>query len=157
MASNDEDRRKLLKPKLTPSQALSIFNDFYVTNSETAEVVSELDSYDDANFLVKIDGVKALLKIHNGVESEKYLRVHSGKRAKLEECSAEGGSIIDLHSAIFDHLAKPEYMVTTCTTLPVKNPSSDNEDEDRSVCIRELPVSESFFICFAAASDGPAI
>lgn len=146
MASNkDEDRRKLLKPKVSTEEVLSILNDFYVAGDASAEVIRELDSYDDANYLVKIDGEKALLKIHNGVESEKFIRLHSA-RNKSETNIEEGESthtetsIIDLHTALYDHLAKPEYNVTTCKTIPVKSHSSHKEDENRSICIRELPV-----------------
>ena len=141
MATDDEDRRKLLKPNVSSEKVLSILNEFYIANDEKAEVVCELDSYDDANYLVKIDGEKALLKIHNGVESEKYIRVHSTKRSKLnngEILNCEG-SVIDLHTAIFEHLAKPEYKVTTCTTIPVK--SRCQENENAYICIKELPVS----------------
>ena len=141
MASQtDEDRRKLLKPKVSTNHVLSILNEFY-TEDQTAEVIRELDSYDDVNYLVKIDGEKALLKIHNGVESEAYLRARSAKRAKLNdgETVSEHGGIIDLHTAIFEHLAKPDYNVTTCRTIPVKR-SRCNDDRNNSVCSKELPV-----------------
>ena len=129
----DEDRRKLLKPKVSPEEVLSILNEFYISDGQNAQVTRELDSYDDANFLVKIDGEKALLKIHNGVESEKYIKVHSGKRIKFNDGRSAGdGNIIDLHTAIFEHLAKPEFDVTTCTTI--HNTSQD------AVSIKELPV-----------------
>lgn len=144
---NDEDRRKLLKPKVSADQVLSVLNEFYITKDQHAEVICELDSYDDANYLVKIDGEKALFKIHNGVESEKYIQIHSAKRSKGNHggISANEGSIIDLHSAIFEHLAKPEYNVTTCQTIHVKNRPSGQNDGDSSVCVKELPV-RLFFI-----------
>lgn len=129
----DEDRRKLLKPKVSPEEVLSILNEFYISDGQNAQVTRELDSYDDANFLVKIDGEKALLKIHNGVESEKYIKAHSGKRTKLNDGRSAGdANIIDLHTAIFEHLAKPEFDVTTCKTI--HNTSQD------AVSIKELPV-----------------
>lgn len=137
----DEERRKLLKPKVTPEEALSVLYEFYTSEGQQPEVARELDSYDDVNFLVKIDGEKALLKIHNGVESEKYIRVHSAKKAKLNDgdVAAGDGSIIDLHTAVFEHLAKPEFKVTTCKTIPS---NKSQEDGDNSVCIKELPVSQ---------------
>jgi len=154
MESNqtDEDRRKLLKPKVSTEEALFILNEFYINDDDVssegpsnAEVIRELDSYDDVNFLVKICGEKALLKIHNGVESEKYIRNHSAKKVKLNEDGAGDGdcnSIIDLHTAIFDHLAKPKYDLTTCRTMLVKK-SACEADGDRSVCVKELPVVSS--------------
>lgn len=142
MASQtDEDRRKLLKPKVSTNQVLSILTEYY-TEGQTAEVIRELDSYDDANYLVKIDGEKALLKIHNGVESETYLRSRSGKKAKVNndgEKDSEHGGIIDLHTAIFEHLEKPDYDVMTCRTMPVKRSACEN-DGSNSVCSKKLPV-----------------
>eukprot|EP00571_Detonula_confervacea_P004752 CAMPEP_0172313434 /NCGR_PEP_ID=MMETSP1058-20130122/20163_1 /TAXON_ID=83371 /ORGANISM="Detonula confervacea, Strain CCMP 353" /LENGTH=646 /DNA_ID=CAMNT_0013027081 /DNA_START=23 /DNA_END=1959 /DNA_ORIENTATION=- len=154
-SQNDEVRRKLLKPKVTPDEALSILIDLYIADGfgvdselPRAEVIQELDSYDDVNYLVKINGEKALLKIHNGVESEKYISAHAKKRAKLDAAgssSADDGSsrtsVIDLHTAIFGHLATPKYNVTTGKTIPTKKSASSDGDE--SVCIRELAVVSS--------------
>eukprot|EP00804_Cyclotella_cryptica_P009540 CCRYP_006254-RB/>CCRYP_006254-RB protein AED:0.05 eAED:0.05 QI:307/1/1/1/0.33/0/4/670/323 len=146
--ASDEDRRKLLKPKVAAEEVLSILNDFYVAGDEHAEVLRELDSYDDANYLVKIDGERALLKIHNGVESEKYIRLHAARK-RAEPNNGEGvsapteSSIIDLHTALYNHLAKPEYNVNTCKTIPVKRPPSKEDYGDHSVCIRKLPVVSS--------------
>jgi hypothetical protein len=157
MASGkDEDRRKLLKPKVSAEEVLSVLNDFYVAGDEPAEVIRELDSYDDANYLVKIDGEKALLKIHNGVESEKFIRVHSARKsAKPNNEEGESAptetSIIDLHTALYDHLAKPEYNVTTCKTIPVKSHPSQKDDGDHSVCIRELPVRRIDLSCLGVS------
>lgn len=158
---NDEVRRKLLKPKVTEEEALSILVDLYIPDGfdvervelPRAHVLQTLDSYDDVNYLVKIDGTKAVLKIHNGVESEQYIAAHARKCAKLEEDDRPsnkdvGGSIIDLHTAIFSHLAMPKYNVTTGQTItPVrKSYSSDRRGEAEeypSVCIRELSVVSS--------------
>jgi hypothetical protein len=151
-ATHDEVRRKLLKPKVTEEEALSLLVDFYIADGFSldghallprAEVLQELVSYDDANFLVKVDGEKALLKIYNGVESEKYIAKHAKKRARLEVTDTSGvddGCIIDLHSAIYEHLSAPKYDVTTGKTIPVKNVTPDCDTDDFSVCIRELSV-----------------
>ena len=139
-----------MKPKVTEEEALSLLVDFYIADGfdsdaplPRAEVLQELVSYDDANFVVKVDGEKALLKIYNGVESEKYIAKHARKRAKLDAADAfdkDGGCIIDLHSAIYVHLSAPKYDVTTGRTIPVKNSTSDCDTDDNSVCIRELSV-----------------
>ena len=143
MSAGDEVRRKLLKPKVTEEEALSLLVDFYVadgfdlgTEVPRAEVLQELVSYDDSNFVVKVDGEKALLKIYNGVESEKYIAKHARKRAKLE--NEDGGCIIDLHTAIYAWLADTKYNVTTGKNIPVKNLTPDTDDD--SVCVRELSV-----------------
>ena len=49
MGNEDEARRKLLKPKVTPEEALSILTDF---GGDGCEVITQLDSYDDINFLL---------------------------------------------------------------------------------------------------------
>ncbi|KAL3800538.1 hypothetical protein ACHAW5_001997 [Stephanodiscus triporus] len=149
-ATQDEVRRKLLKPKVTEEEALSLLVDFYIADGfdldasvPRAEVLQELVSYDDANFVVKVDGEKALLKIYNGVESEKYIAKHARKWTKLDEADAsnkDDGCIIDLHTAIYEHLSAPKYNVTTGKTIPVKNSTSDCDTENDSVCIRELSV-----------------
>ena len=158
MSNEDEARRKLLKPKVTAEEALSILIDCYIpdgfgTNPELprCEVIDQLDSYDDINYLVKIDGQKALLKIHNGVESEQFIAAHVRKRARLDNDvdvatdAASKTSIIDMHTAIYEHLADPKYGLTTGRSIPTKNSpssSSNDDDDDRhdSVCIRELSV-----------------
>ena len=163
--SDDEVRRKLLKPKVSEEEALSILIDLYCSDGfdnnvkvPRVRVIQELDSYDDINYLVEINGEKALLKIHNGVESEQYiiasqsqhdnqsnkcLKVDetdtpsNGKASDIDESS--GGSIIDLQSAIYEHMADTKYNVTTGKTIkPSTNTSSD--DNTSGVCIRELSV-----------------
>ena len=166
--SDDEARRKLLKPKVSEEEALSILIDLYCpsgfdnTNNikvPRVQVIKELDSYDDINYLVEINGEKALLKIHNGVESEQYIIAttqsqhdnQSNKCLKVDETDTpsngksmekdetNGGSIIDLHSAIYEHMADTKYKITTGKTIkPSTNTSSD--DNTSGVCIRELSV-----------------
>ena len=141
--TQDEVRRTFLKPKVSPDEALSILLDLYIADGfdgdakvkvPRAEVIRELDSYDDVNYLVKVDGEKALLKIHNGVESEEYIAEHTRKGEKLDGSASH----IDLHTAIYAHLANPQYNVTTAKTIP---PTTSNNEE--CVCIRELPVVSS--------------
>jgi len=166
--SDDEVRRKLLKPKVSEEEALSILIDLYCSSGfdntnnikvPRVQVIKELDSYDDINYLVEINGEKALLKIHNGVESEQYIIAttqsqhdnRSNKCLKVDETDtpsngeasdideSSGGSIIDLHSAIYEHMADTKYNVTTGKTIkPSTNTSSD--DNNSGVCIRELSV-----------------
>ncbi|KAL7542805.1 hypothetical protein ACHAWF_015072 [Thalassiosira exigua] len=155
-SDQDEVRRKLLKPKVSAEEALSLLVDLYdadggadadaTTKVPRAEVVRELDSYDDVNYLVKVDGEKALLKIHNGVESDEYLAARSRKRPRTDAPRDYGGpagtSIIDLHTAIFRHLAKPECGVTAGKSIPPAKSASAGGDrgQDDAVCVREFPV-----------------
>jgi Ser/Thr protein kinase RdoA (MazF antagonist) len=157
--SDDEVRRKLLKPIVTEEEALSILVDLYIPDGfdiskdvelPRAQVLQALDSYDDVNYLVKIDGTKAVLKVHNGVESEQYIAAHARKFAKLEDDdrpsnkdvgSISTSSIIDLHTAVFAHLAKPQYHVTTGQTIyPIQKSYRDEAD---GVSVRELSVVSS--------------
>ena len=147
MSTNDEVRRKLLKPKVTEDEAASILIAFYAGASVC--VLQELVSYDDANFVVNVDDQKALLKIYNGVESEKYIAKHARKHARIieesdDEAGGGGGCIIDLHTAIYEHLSDPKYNVTTGKNIPIhwsKHDENDNTtSDDNTVCIRELSV-----------------
>ena len=155
MSNEDEARRKLLKPKVTPEEALSILTDLYIPDGfghnvelPRCEVIEQLDSYDDINYLVEIDGERALLKIYNGVESQYYIDAHARKRARLHDSAdvndaASRTSFIDMHTAIYKHLAAPKYNLTTGRSIPVKNSASSNYDDDYdddSVCIRDLSV-----------------
>lgn len=180
-AKQDEVRRKLLKPKVSEDEALSILLDLFLAdgfNNTTnnvelprVQVIQELDSYDDVNYLVKIDGEEALLKIHNGVESEQYIAAHAqtsqvddvdalssnnetepppSKRSKVapvndDSSSLPNCSIIDLHSSIYKHFSDSKYNVATGKTISSKKStsSSDNVSSDNGVCIRELNVVSS--------------
>jgi hypothetical protein len=167
-AKQDEVRRKLLKPKVSEDEALSILLDLFLAdgfnNTTDAElprvqVIQELDSYDDVNYLVKIDGEEALLKIHNGVESEQYIAAHAqtsqvdkpppSKRSKVapdndDSSSLPNCSIIDLHSAIYKHFSDSKYNVATGKTISSKKSTSSSDvSSDNGVCIRELNVVSS--------------
>ena len=56
--------RKLLKPKASAEDIARILKEDYCENEDdSCEVIQELESYDDNNFLVSISGVKYLLKV----------------------------------------------------------------------------------------------
>lgn len=67
---SEEEWRKRLQPKCTPAQILEILRS--ENGDADCVVISELDSYDDNNWLVSVDRVKRLLKVHNGVESDDH-------------------------------------------------------------------------------------
>lgn len=70
---DDEELRKLWKPKVSESDALVLLRRLADVTAECS-VLQSLDSYDDVNFHVNINGISFLLKIHNGVESRDYLK-----------------------------------------------------------------------------------
>ena len=68
--SNDEERRKLLKPDPSNDEVLAIVKESFAKGKDCqVEIVKELDSYDDRNWWMRIGGADYLVKIHNGVES----------------------------------------------------------------------------------------
>lgn len=107
---SDEEMRKLLKPNPTDEEVLAVLSKTYPTMK--LEIVKELDSYDDKNYLVidtANDGTKYLAKVHNGVESLDYINKHSS--------SSSHTSVIDLQNAIFSHMNSVEG-VTTSAPIP---------------------------------------
>lgn len=141
-AQDDEELRKLTKPKpslddvtrILSSLALKqlldlssnnngmkrrkIDNDDPTSSDIDVEVIKELESYDDCNFLCRIGSEKYLLKIHNGVESQAYI----DERQKNETFSS-----ISLQNDMMNHLSRSKYGIST------SRPVSD-------VIICDLPV-----------------
>ena len=118
MPSSDEERRKLLKPSITPKQAVGIMKNLYSdSKDDKIEVLNELESYDDVNFKVILNGVPYLLKIHNGVESDNFLKVYEQSGYKYK---AKGymGSVIHLQTAMMDLLSTNG--VPTSAPVPTK-------------------------------------
>ena len=66
----------------------------------------ELDSYDDRNFLLRMNNTKYLVKVHNVVDSVDYIKA-----------ARNGTSRIDLANPIYHHLR--EYGVSMNSFLPV--------------------------------------
>jgi len=100
MGDAAEELRKLTKPAPSDEDILGILRDVSIVHDDendsanlphdnNVQIMKELDSYDDANYLVKINGVKYLLKIHNGVESQSYINEHSQK-------ANSGGNMMDM-------------------------------------------------------------
>lgn len=110
---SDEERRKLLKPSPTEDQVLELLKGYYCCADAVGngggddkgtdgggggvKVVKQLDSYDDCNYKVEIDGVPYLLKIHNGVESDDF--VASQEEAK--EAMKSDGDDDDCNSSFY--------------------------------------------------------
>jgi Ser/Thr protein kinase RdoA (MazF antagonist) len=131
---SDEARRKLYKPSVTPAQATTIIQALYAKpdGSDTIEVVRQLDSYDDVNFMVKLNDTLHLLKIHNGVESEDFLRAYEAAGHEYNK-TGHMGSVIHLQTAIMDLLSVND--IPTSANLPTQ--------EGMPVGLYELPVVSS--------------
>jgi Ser/Thr protein kinase RdoA (MazF antagonist) len=84
---SDEELRKLTKPIVSQELICSVVSSFY----GPATVIQQLDSYDDCNFLVEVNSVRYLLKVHNGVESADYIAV-------------KGDSKIGFANALYRHV-----------------------------------------------------
>ena len=123
---SDEERRKVLKPNLCPSDVQCLLETYFLTSVKVGldstsppTVVKQLDSYDDQNFLVKLLGVEYLLKVHNGVESD-------------------NSSVIDLQNSLMLHLNKDPRLCTTSPLVP-SSPSVLQPSPPNSVLV-SLPV-----------------
>mmetsp|Transcript_19390 Transcript_19390/g.40090 ORF Transcript_19390/g.40090 Transcript_19390/m.40090 type:complete len:370 (-) Transcript_19390:739-1848(-) len=130
---SDEELRKLLKPSITKDLAKKVLEQSYASDGEQIEVISELDSYDDVNFRVKLGGVPFLLKIHNGVESKDFVKVYeaAGNNYSKKGCM---NSVVHLQSTMMALLSNHGIN----TSLP-----KTALDTDAPVCIHSLPVVSS--------------
>lgn len=90
--AQDELRRKVEKPDLSPQMALKIAEEHFAIRSAAdfpGKSVKELDSYDDRNFLLhgrragKEAVEKFVLKVHNGVESDRSVHIAAQNAAFL--------------------------------------------------------------------------
>lgn len=121
-AISDEEMRKLLKPNPTEEDALRILKTSYVNDDEAeskssprCKILKQLDSYDDCNFKVEIDGEPYLLKFHNGVESSDFVSVYKGADNDYYK-QGHAGSVIHLQNAIMEKLKQRNIL----TSVPVK-------------------------------------
>jgi Ser/Thr protein kinase RdoA (MazF antagonist) len=138
-SSNDEVLRKRLKPNPSASQVLDAIRCVYDVNPEQdVKILASLESYDDCNYCVELNGIKYLAKIYNGVETANYLRY-----INQENKSSSRPSAIHLYSSIFTHLQKYDAVKTS---VPLQIPKKENQDEDHPlhgdfVSIHSMPVT----------------
>lgn len=126
---SDEEMRKLLKPCPSTEEVLLALQKSYVEPGQEIKFVKDLESYDDRNFWIQIDGKSFLVKVHNGVESKDL----------LEKSKEEGGykqSVIHLQNTIMTHLSKNGI----ATSAPVKPPMNGLETP---ASLHSLPVASS--------------
>jgi Ser/Thr protein kinase RdoA (MazF antagonist) len=133
---NEEQARKLLKPAPTDEQILALLGTHYSQYSDV-KIVRQLDSYDDVNYQVELDGTNYLLKIHNGVESLNYIAT-SGNNFY-----ANMTSVIQLQTAILE-LCREHGLPVNEPIRPTPDSSSDAttipNDKKCPVCVVKLPV-----------------
>jgi len=143
-SKSDEELRKCLKPNPSDEQVLKAISETY--KSSNVSILKELESYDDKNYLVEVDGEKFLAKVYNGVESSKYIMANA-KDGKVDNGAdnVDGGgnrkndlphlSSIHLYSFIFQHLNEPKYKVKTSSPHPIPG-----KEVAPHVSIHEFPV-----------------
>ena len=125
---SDEEMRKLLKPVPSAEQILVALQASYAEPGQAIKFVKDLESYDDRNFWIEIDGTPYLAKIHNGVESKDFIELHKkGESSK---------SVIHLQNAIMEHLNNNGIN----TSKPTKAP---NSQLPTPASIESLPVASS--------------
>lgn len=138
-SSNDEVMRKRLKPNPSAFQVLDAIRSVYNVNPEQdVKILASLESYDDCNYCVELNGVKYLAKFYNGVETTNYLRY-----LKQDNKSSSSPSAIHLYSSIFTHLQQYDAVKTS---VPLQIPKREDEEEDLHchgdfVSIHSLPVT----------------
>ncbi|KAG7343405.1 alanine-glyoxylate transaminase [Nitzschia inconspicua] len=99
----DEELRKLLMPDPTVEQVVdAIRQSFFQDSAADIQVIKELDSYDDKNVWISINGTNYLAKVHNGVESKDLMdRLVEGHKTAS---TAFPSSAIHLQNAMMIHL-----------------------------------------------------
>ena len=127
---SDEEKRKLFQPALTTEHAMTVMKILYAKEEgDKVEIVTQLESYDDQNFKVSLNGTLYLLKIHNGVESADFCKVYEDAGHNYKQ-KGYMGSVIHLQTAMMDLLSTND--VPTSAPVPTK--------EGIPVGIQELPV-----------------
>lgn len=102
MEDSDEELRKLLKPDLSTDDVNQLLETLEANFApgKKVDIIKQLDSYDDVNYLVKIDDTFFLCKVHNGVESKDFIDQWQAEGLEYSKCS----SVIHLQNNIMSHL-----------------------------------------------------
>lgn len=112
VALSDEEMRKLLKPNPSKEQVLVALQRSFAEPGQEIKFVKDLESYDDRNYWIEIDGKPFLAKIHNGVESSEFI--------KLASKGETNKSAIHLQNAMMKHL-NDAGISTSSPQEPIKN------------------------------------
>jgi Ser/Thr protein kinase RdoA (MazF antagonist) len=109
------------------------------TDAGGVEILQQLESYDDSNWKVAINGDLHLLKIHNGVESREFLELYEAAGGDYYKLGF-AGSAIHFQNAILETLRQNN--IPTSVPVPAVRQLGSKELEDSSspVSIHTLPV-----------------
>lgn len=131
--SEEEILRKKLKPDPTADQVLDAVRTYFYDGKNDVEIKlkKELDSYDDRNFWITVDGTDYLAKVHNGVESRDLIQYLQNDK----ENSGYQKSAIHLQNAIMTHLNDCEI-----STNKPREPTSQNASTSTPVAVVSFPV-----------------
>lgn len=142
----DEILRKKLKPNPSVEQVLEAvrFHFFGAGVAHRVELVKELDSYDDKNLWITVNGTNYLAKVHNGVESRDLIQHLLTGKGEIRK------SAIHLQQSIMGHLNdcgiatnKPQTPVTYLPDPKVYPPITFTPAEnDPSIAYTFTPVLE---------------
>jgi len=110
---SDEEMRKRLLPNPSDEQLIAAVTKSFAKPGQKVTIVKKLESYDDKNFWVDIDGTHYLAKCHNGVESSDFIKL-------WKEESAHEKSVIHLQTTIMKHLNE-NGITTSLPRSPVNN------------------------------------
>lgn len=122
---SDEEMRKLLVPNPSGEQvAQALIKSF--AEGQDIRIIKELESYDDKNFWIEINGKPFLAKVHNGVESSDFLKL-------WKEESAFQKSVIHMQNSIMEHLCN-HGISTSRPKQPIDG------DVPTPACIHSFPV-----------------
>ena len=164
---SDEEMRKLLKPNPTLDHVLDALKASYIREGEGVKIVKELDSYDDRNYWIEINGrisffvlcllcwdsmsrnPAPLLRVNFCLHSflfsgTSYLaKVHNGVESKdflkvWKEESAHEKSVIHLQNTIMEHLTS-HGIKTSVPVQPTTN-QGDGAAPPTAAAIHSLPV-----------------
>ena len=150
--SNDEVMRKLLKPCLSKDHVFAILKKSYVdttservssgnsTNSVEINVIKQLDSCDDCNFQVSLNGVQYVLKVHNGVESKDYIRSVETSVGDTPE-SGHGDSVLHYQNALLKVLHN-NHITSNIVIEPFESTASSQHTQTMKslISLHSLPV-----------------
>ena len=152
-SSEEEILRKKLKPDPDVEQVIdAVRTHFYNGNKDVSiRLVKELDSYDDKNLWITVDGTNYLAKVHNGVESRDLIQYLQGEDSSNNDdddndagCDCRKAAIHLQHS-IMTHLnasgiSTNEPQIPTTTTTTSRRSSSSSSSTETPVAVVSLPV-----------------
>jgi hypothetical protein len=114
--SEEEILRKQLKPNPTNDEVIDVIRTNYFNGDDSSVVdiklIKELDSYDDRNLWISVNGKDYLAKVHNGVESRDMIQFLTTALDEADDDDNNNNkkngdyrkSAIHLQNAIMEHL-----------------------------------------------------